>query len=45
MTKEILLGTTTVGKGGMTKVPEEVMGVLSLELKQGERSKLLWTPT
>ena len=39
-----LLGETTLNKGGTTNVPEKVMKVLNLKPKQGERSKLLWTP-
>jgi len=44
LARELLLGETTLNKGGTTNVPEKVMEVLSLKPKPGERSKLLWTP-
>ena len=44
MAREILLGETTLNKGGTTDVPEEVIEALSLRTTPGERSKLLWTP-
>jgi hypothetical protein len=43
LAREILLGDTTLNRGGTTSVPQKVMKALGLEPKTGERSKLLWT--
>jgi hypothetical protein len=44
LAKVILLAETILNRGGTTRVPEKVMEALGLKPKQGERSKLLWTP-
>jgi hypothetical protein len=44
LTRELLLGETTLSKGGTTTVPEKVVEALNLVAEPGERSKILWTP-
>ncbi|HEV2225532.1 MAG TPA: hypothetical protein VGR56_01860 [Nitrososphaerales archaeon] len=44
MVRELILGETTLNKGGTVEVPEKAMEALSLRPMPGERSKLLWTP-
>jgi hypothetical protein len=41
---EELIGETIFNKGGTTSIPENVMRVLFVKPKHGERSKLQWTP-
>jgi hypothetical protein len=43
LTGELLLGETTLNRGGTTNVPEEVVERLGLKPRPGEKSKLLWT--
>jgi hypothetical protein len=43
LAREVLLGDTILNRGGTTSVPQKVMEALGLELRPGERSKLLWT--
>ncbi len=44
LARDFLVAETILNRGGTTQVPEKVMEALGLKPKQGERSKLLWTP-
>jgi len=44
LARDLLLAETILNRGGTTQVPEKVMEALGLQLKPGERSKLLWSP-
>ena len=43
MEDELLIGTTTLSRGGRTAVPSEVMELLDLRYSPHKREKLLWT--